>query len=504
MNLEADPLKLGKFLWPEVTLYKQQKEIVESVWNNRETVVPAGHQLGKDFVAGYIVLLYFLSHHPCRVVTTSVKDDHLRVLWGEIKRFLQQMSKRPTEGSRLIVNFREIKRYVDGEVDEISYIYGTVSERPEGLAGHHAKYTLAVIDEASGVADDAYQAMDSWAKRRLIIGNPYPCSNFFFRGVTEGDLKDKLKNNYARKVIKIKAQDSPNVRFGVAQARSGDDVTDEEIIPGVIGYSEYFRRRHLWDKVKQCVGLDAEFYLGSEVLMYPPEWLNEAEDRARHLLEESEKDQKATTMGIDVGEGEAETSWAIGNDLTLINLISHRTRDTAQIVNKTIRLIKDYKIPPENVFMDRGGGGKQCADQLRERGYEVKTVAFGEALKREIQEGYVPVEERQEFNEEKYAYRNRRAQMYGILRERVNPANGQVYGIPAKFHELRRQLSLIPLRFDQEGRMLLPPKSKPRRNSKQETLIDIIGRSPDEADALVLLTYGLTASNSKIVLGPIF
>jgi hypothetical protein len=46
------PLKLAAVLWPHVTFYREQKAIIESVWANDETFVPAGNKLGKDFVAG--------------------------------------------------------------------------------------------------------------------------------------------------------------------------------------------------------------------------------------------------------------------------------------------------------------------------------------------------------------------------------------------------------------------------------------------------------------------
>lgn len=510
---EIDPIELGKFLWPKVNLYKDQKEIVYSVWNDKETYVPAGHQLGKDFVAGFIVITYFLTHWPCRIITTSVKDDHLRVLWGEIKRFLQTMEREPSDDSRLIINYREIRRFMNGAEDPISYIHGTVSERAEGLAGHHAAYTLLVIDEASGVVDDAYKAGDTWAKRKLIIGNPYPCTNFFYRGVKEGEIKSEDHDWYYRRIIKIKAENSPNVRLGVAQQKAGKSVTDEELVPGVLTYSEYQRRRMLWDEVRQCIGLDAEFYEGADFLMYPPAWLDDAERRAADI---DGLDRWAKTIGVDPGEGEANTCWTVCDEKGLISLTSKRTPDTAQIINETISLIKQWGVPPECVFFDRGGGGKQCADQLRERGYDVQTVAFGESVRQEMVDGYVPLDERLDMSETRYAYKNRRAQMYGLLRERLDPSlTEELFAIPAQYNELRRQLSLIPLRWDQEGRLMLPPKSKPNKKGtdldnipglskgNKETLIGIIGNSPDEADSLVLAVYGLT-QKTEMILGPIF
>lgn len=192
----TNPFTFCKLLWPEVKFYKQQREIIQSVDDNDETFVPAGNMLGKDFVAGFIALRAFLLHawRPggCRVVTTSVKDDHLRVLWGEIGRFIQT-SRFPLvkkEGGNLQVNHRDI-RWVDGEngnVNPVSYLLGMVSEKGEGMAGHHAAYTLAILDEASGIDDKVYDQVRTWAKRILVIGNPNPCANFFYKAVKGGDI----------------------------------------------------------------------------------------------------------------------------------------------------------------------------------------------------------------------------------------------------------------------------------------------------------------------------
>lgn len=192
--------ELKHFLWPDykpdgsrnVMFYDKQWEIVESVEQNIETYVPAGNMLGKDYIAGFICLGTFLLHKEVRVVTTSVKADQLRVLWGEIGRFVQ-LSNRPLEvakGGPLIINHfgTGIRKVVEGEVCPVSYLTGQVSLGAEGLSGHHARYTLAVGDEASGIHDLAYEAFQGWAKRMLFISNPNDSTNFFRRGVKAGDL----------------------------------------------------------------------------------------------------------------------------------------------------------------------------------------------------------------------------------------------------------------------------------------------------------------------------
>lgn len=194
----ADPVVFAKTFWPQYDFYDKQQEIMRSVEENDETFVPAGNMLGKDFIGGQIALSFFLRHEEARVITTSVKDDHLRVLWGEIGRFIQtcRVPLQFEKGGPLIVNHRDIRKVVQnrrtGKVDvcKISYLRGMVSATGEGMAGHHARHTLLIIDEASGVDDLVYTQGDTWARRKLIIGNPNPCGkqHFFYLGVKGGDL----------------------------------------------------------------------------------------------------------------------------------------------------------------------------------------------------------------------------------------------------------------------------------------------------------------------------
>jgi phage terminase large subunit len=190
----ADPLTFAAFLWPAVKFYDRQVEIMYSVRDDDETYVVAGNMLGKDFTAALVVMWAFLVHPVARIVTTSVKDDHLRVLWGEINRFVQTAAvplvrSADNPGGPLRAGYRELRKYLpSGELCPISYVKGMVSEKGEGMAGHHAPYTLLVIDEASGVDDQVYDQGQTWAKRKLVFGNPNETTNFFYRAVDGGSI----------------------------------------------------------------------------------------------------------------------------------------------------------------------------------------------------------------------------------------------------------------------------------------------------------------------------
>jgi hypothetical protein len=186
----ADPLKFSRLVWPGMTFYLQQQEIVYSVMDNRETIVVAANKMGKDFVAAFIVLWFFLTRHPCRIVTTSAKDDHLRVLWGEMGNLIQS-AEYPLDvrqGGCLNVNARELRKVINGQIHKLSYCIGMVASQDKiaAMQGHHiastgdgVPRTLFVCDEASSVPHQYYIMADTWMDRALIFGNAWPCDNFF-------------------------------------------------------------------------------------------------------------------------------------------------------------------------------------------------------------------------------------------------------------------------------------------------------------------------------------
>lgn len=308
---------------------------------------------------------------------------------------------------------------------------------------------------------------------------------------------------YYRKIIKITALDSPNVRYGMAQKEAGLVPDNRIILPGVLSWGDYQKRLATWDISRQTVGLFAEFWEGADALLFPPAWIARAERIAEEL---KGRPRQAKAIGIDSAEGGDKTTMAVGDEFGLLELFSEKTPDTTAIPKRAIYLGRKWGVPPESWIFDRGGGGKQHADYLRDRGYNVQTIGFGEPVTPILKRGstMTPYGEKIEQKEQKYIYKNRRAELYGELSVVMDPSYEQGYGIPAEYFELTRQLSLIPKQMDQEGRLILPPKNKKSKESKEITLVQIIGHSPDEADAVTMMFHGITNKVKKTICGVAF
>lgn len=307
---------------------------------------------------------------------------------------------------------------------------------------------------------------------------------------------------YYRKVIHICAEDSPNVRLGLLQERQGTRPTHELLTPGVLSYDDYKKRRATWDKVRQCIGLDGRFYKGSELLLFPKDWLDLSHELWTGLRH---KKRVATGIGIDPAEGGDRTAMAAVDEYGLIELISKKTPDTNKVATEAVAFIKYHNVSPDRVCFDRGGGGKEHADRLRAMGYPVRTVAFGEAISLDPRRGLYPTETRRDTKEERYTYVNRRAQMYGDMSELFDPSIGPGFALPDGFEgpqyaELRRQLAPLPKLYDGESRLYLPPKNKKNPDSKEITLKDMLGCSPDEADAVALACHARLHKGKVIVI----
>lgn len=329
------------------------------------------------------------------------------------------------------------------------------------------------------------------------------------------------KPAYFRRVIRVDAYKSPNVRFALEEISRGLKPSDTVVVPGILTWGELQHRLITWDTVRATIGIFGQWYEGSELLLYPPAWLDHSHEVARKLQGVK---RQAKAIGVDPAEGGDETCLAAVDEYGLIDLTAEKTPDTSVITGKTIAFMKRHGVDPINVVFDSGGGGKQAADRLRAQGYPVKMVGFGEPLSLPPQRHKRQTKERLEIRDEKYVWFNRRAEMYGLLRQLLDPSDGppafgykhQGWGIPGHgpaYQELRRQLAPMPLLYDAEGRMRMLPKNKPpnRRDGDdllgpqkgRDTLVGLLGRSPDHADACVLSVFGLLRRKRQTVAGAI-
>jgi phage terminase large subunit len=162
------------------TPWSKQLEIIESVRDNPRTAVRSANGVGKTAIAARTVL-WFLAAHPKSVVVTTAPT------WKQVETQLWREMAVAFEAGReffQILGQPEIFK-TDLTIAPNWYATGISTEKPERFSGFHSAHILLVVDEASGVADDIFEAAEGFLTsknaRVLLISNPTRLSGEFYR-----------------------------------------------------------------------------------------------------------------------------------------------------------------------------------------------------------------------------------------------------------------------------------------------------------------------------------
>lgn len=184
---------LGESLW------SKQREILESLRDNKRTVVPACHAPGKSHLAARAVAWWIAVHPPgtAMAVTTATTFRQVRnILWTQLRR-LQQTHKLPGETT-------QIEWRIGTEL--VAYGFSPRDTDETAVQGIHAPHLLVVVDEAGGIPHTLGRALEAIMTgghtRLLAIGNPpTDVEDSWFERVCHSDLYT---------TIPISVYDTPN------------------------------------------------------------------------------------------------------------------------------------------------------------------------------------------------------------------------------------------------------------------------------------------------------
>lgn len=160
------------------TVWSKQREIMESVRDNRKTAVRSCHSSGKSHVASLIVSWWLDAHPPGEafVVTTAPTTAQVRaILW----RYIRRMHKAHSLPGRV----NQVEWLIDEEL--VAFGRKPADTDEAAFVGIHAPYVLCVLDEACGVPESLWVGAEAittgpWC-RILAIGNPDNANTHFFK-----------------------------------------------------------------------------------------------------------------------------------------------------------------------------------------------------------------------------------------------------------------------------------------------------------------------------------
>lgn len=431
--LSADPA--GWVASKEGFLWSVQRQIIESVRDNRYTAVPSCFDAGKSFLAS-ATLAWWIATHPLRQafgVSTAPVDVQVKaILWREMQRRHEDWG---LDG--------RITGDAQWKIGQHLVAYGRkpADYNPAAFQGIHDKYVLVVIDEAAGIPEALYNAVDGLVtneySRVLAIGNPDDPNSHFAKICKPGS---------GWNVIRISAFDTPNL--------TGEDVP-EWLRPLLVSQTWVDERKRRWGVtspmyVSKVLG---EFPALSKDALIEPGWILKAQ------LRTVEPDPVDAIYGVDVARfGMDKTQIYLRQGNVVRHVYEGAKTATTTTTGVVVSLIEGhFARPPANV--DDDGIGGAVTDMLNEQGFDV----------RPLHNGGSPSDPK---------FGNARSEWYWTLREAFAGYSGTgddgAIDIDAADEDLAAQLGELRYKQDSRGRIWIETKDEMRKRGVP---------SPDRADA---------------------
>jgi hypothetical protein len=425
--------RLGEHLW------SKQAQIARSVAAHRATAVQSCHGSGKSYTAARVAAWWLDTHKigDAFVVSTAPTFAQVRaILWREIARAHAK--------GRLPGRVNQTEWWIGDQI--VGFGRKPSDYDPDAFQGIHAAAVLVLIDEACGVPKSLWDAastlLTNEASRILAIGNPDDPGSYFAQVCKPGS---------GWNVLRIAAADTPNF-------------TGEEIPPelGALLISPLWvtERRDEWGQGSPLYisKVDGEFPESADDGVIPYGFVRAAQ------LDPLPLPETPVELGVDVGAGGDETVIFERRGGYPGRRWRDHSDDPMAVVGKIVRAIAETGATA--VKIDEIGIGWAVRGRLEELAEQ------------------------------------------GTHRARIIGVNvGEASGDPSRFPRLRDELwwdtgrelirtrgidlsglddaviaQLVAPRYgiDSAGRVKVEPKADTRRR---------LGRSPDDADALLLAFY---------------
>lgn len=495
--------------------WSKQREVLESVRDNRYTAVHSAHDLGKSFIASRIIA-WWISTRPVGeafVVSTAPTAAQVSaIMWREVTKIHRK--------ANLIGKINRAgypQWYADGEL--IGYGRKPADYEQSAFQGIHAMHVLVVIDEAGGVARHLYDAVDALATndnaRVLAIGNPDdPASHFaaickpesgwnviHLDGLRSPNMTRRLVEPFPLLKLLMEAEGVKPSKEKIPEDMRGYLVGPkwiEERIERWAGVSvqslALLSHEERLDKVRSACNGSALFTAkvrgmfpeaGSEGII-PLGWIMRAVERWHDLADDKKQASfKATEagrkiVGVDVARtGRDATSLAIRYGSYVPSIETARITDTMEVVAKVSGHLHE---PGSIAVVDVIGIGSGVYDRLRQMRTHGEIV--GQVLPFNASRASGRTDKLGQFQ-----FFNDRAASWWRMRELLDPAFGSQLAIPDD-DELIEELAAPKYELYANGKLKVESKDDIKRR---------IGRSTDKADALLMSYWADSGYSAEFV-----
>jgi hypothetical protein len=445
--------------------WSRQIEIINLVRDYKRVAVRSGHKVSKSHTAAGIALWFYCSFPDARVVMTSTTSRQVdQILWRELRmlrarsgRCLACKSEDP-EGLR-IPRPCPHSSLIDGEQGELARtglkapdfreIVGFTAREAEAVAGISGRNLLYIVDEASGVGSDIFEAIEgnrAGGARIVMFGNPTRNDGEFFEA-----FYSKASHYHT---LTVSSEETPNV------------VEGREVVPGLAGLEWIEEKRIEWGENSPMyqIRVKGQHALAEEGRIFSIHLITTAEQRWADTPSAG-----LLYIGIDPagesGTGD-ETVFCARRGMKQVFMRAHRGLNEEQHLTQLLAYVAQLKLPRETpvIVVDREGSiGSRLFNTLRN--YTETTHAFTVVGVRASDRAV------------------RRPQVYDRMRDELAANLEQWFrdgGAIMEDAKLAAELHVFEWKQSVNGRFKLTPKDAVRK---------LINRSPDRYDALALSAW---------------
>jgi hypothetical protein len=442
-------------------LSSDQEKILRYVgenWRRCRLLVPSANETGKSFLAAILASWHYDCFYPTLTIITAPSQATVHdVIFRELRRLRR--------GDR---NFLPKADRIEESEDRICV--GYTASGDASFQGRHDASVMGIYDEAEGIDAEFITAGETFLDIFVMFYNPTQAASAVA-------VEERSRQWH---IIRMSALNHPNV---IAALNGG-----EPPIPNAVTLEKVVHRLNRWATVlRECDPEDPR-----EVVVNGVRYLPGPAAEARVLGIRPTKPVNAVyssdqLWSIESVPREIKPHWLVqlgcdvahfGDDFTVI----HARRGTCSIhheahngwdVDQTaerlrqlaVMLSKDTPSEPTEIpiVIDDVGYGGALRDPQRARGF--KFLGFN------VSKPSDKIEE----------YPNLRSQLYFDFEDLLKHRLVDMSRIPESArHDIIEQLQVACYEFDNKGRRTILPKKK---------LKELLGRSPDDADAVLLAYY---------------
>lgn len=461
-----DPDLFNSVILGRPPLWWRQVEIASSVVENRVTVAYSGNAIGKDYLVGDLVPWWLYTRANSLVIVTGPSQTLLgTVTWKEIRKAID--GARVPLGAKLSAGVKTSPQTVKLPGHDWQAL-GYSTTNVERASGQHNRKLFVIVEEASGVEDEVWEALDGLKFTRLLaIGNPVRSTGKFIELIrqAEQDARDGVPASRRVHAIQVPSTDSPHADLDESPYGLADRT-----------WLEAMFRRYGKDSLWCASHVFARIPSVSSEALIPSAWLDRAAAVER-LSPLNARDPRAGVRRIacDLGEGVGRdaTCVIVRDDLGLIEVVAGSALGLAEAAETIARLAMKWRVEHGNITYDRLGVGRDLRNHLARHGI---TAAVGYAGSAEPRD--------------KSQFTNIRGEAAWRLRQRLDPdwpidprypaVTRPPFAIGPTAHWPMMREELAALTYDLAGK-----KAGQTRLISKKDLVAQVGRSPDRSDALI-------------------